>query len=92
LGTSSSWDSRSGSRKGYQWLKICWVTLNCEGMSTTSSLETELSSRTKEVSKSRLSSGSERGSTPSWWETSSWEDSLVLVPTFHFIMNQENER
>ncbi len=41
------------SRKGFQWLRICWVILCCEGMATTSALEAELSSRTKEASKRR---------------------------------------
>jgi hypothetical protein len=49
------------SRKGCQWLSICWVTLCCEGMTVTSVLETELSSRTKETSMRRLSCGMERG-------------------------------
>ena len=49
------------SRKGCQYRRICWVTLNCEGMTATPALEAELSSLTKEPSKRRLSNGSERG-------------------------------
>ncbi len=48
------------SRKVCQWLRICWVTLFFEGMTTTSGLEAELSSNTKESSKRRLNWGSER--------------------------------
>jgi hypothetical protein len=46
------------SWKGYQWLSICWVTLSCEGMTVTSALETDLSSRTNEDSMRRLSTPS----------------------------------
>jgi hypothetical protein len=46
---------------------------------TTSALETEFSSRTKEAS--RLNCGSERGTTPFCSETSSGEYSLALAPT-----------
>ena len=72
------------SWKGFQWLSICWVTLCCEGMTTTSALETDLSSHTKETSKSRSSCGSERGTAPCCWETSSWENSLALAPTLAY--------
>jgi hypothetical protein len=69
------------SRKDCQWLRICWVTLCCEGMTATSTLESEISSHTKESSKRRLTCRSERGDPPRYWETSSWEHSLVLAPT-----------
>ncbi len=49
------------SRRGCQWNRISWVTLNCEGMVSTLALETDLSSHVKESSKRRLSCGSEWG-------------------------------
>jgi hypothetical protein len=69
------------SRKGFQWMRICWVTLWCYGMTATSVLETDLSSLSKETSKRSLSCGSERGTPPFCWETSSWEHSVGLDPT-----------
>jgi hypothetical protein len=70
---------RSG--KVWQWLSICWVTLCYEGMTVTSALETELSSRTKEALKRRLSCGMGRGVVYCCWETPSWELSPPLPPT-----------
>ncbi len=68
------------SRNSCQWSRICLVTLNWEGMTVTSTLESEISSRTKEDSMRRLSCGSERG-TGSWrWETPSWEFGLGPDP------------
>ncbi len=49
------------SRKVYQWLSICWVTLYCEGMKVTTTWETELSSLTKKSWKRRLNCGMESG-------------------------------
>jgi hypothetical protein len=68
------------SWKGYQWLSICWVTSRCEGMTVTSALEAELSSRTKEASMSRLRCGNERLVVSSCWDTPSWELSLAPAP------------
>jgi hypothetical protein len=42
-------------------------------------LEAELSSRTKEASKRRLSCGSERGASSCCWETLSWEIERSLL-------------
>ncbi len=42
----------------------CWVTLCGEGMTTTSGLEAELSSRTRETSKRRLKAEGVRGEQP----------------------------
>ncbi len=62
-------------------LSGCWVTLSCEGMTVTSStLETEFSSRSKEVSKRRLICGIMRGSVSCCWETPVWEFSLAPTP------------
>jgi hypothetical protein len=61
------------SWKGCQWLSICWVTLWCEGMTVTSGLEVDLSSRTKESSMRRLSCGNERLAVSSCWDTPSWD-------------------
>ncbi len=70
------------SWKGFQWLSICWVTLCCEGMTVTSSLETEFSSRTKdsEVSMRRLSCGNMRVSVSCYWGIPSWDLSPPLAP------------
>ncbi len=58
------------SWKDCQWLSICWVTLSCEGMVVTSSLETELSSHTREVSMWRLIYGIQRGTSSFFWGSS----------------------
>jgi hypothetical protein len=53
------------SRKGCQWSRICWVTLNCEKMTATPVMESELSSHKKEASKRRLTCGRDRESVSS---------------------------
>ncbi len=59
--TCSTWHESTNvslrSRKDWQWMSICWVTLWCEGMTVTAALEGDLSSRSKEVSKRWLSCG-----------------------------------
>ena len=69
------------SRKGCQWSRICLVTLSWEGMTATPALETDLSSRVKEVSKRWSSRGRERGAASWCWGTPSWELSRALAPT-----------
>jgi hypothetical protein len=66
--------------KGCQWLRIWTVTLCWEGMTSTSTVETEFSSHTKETSKNRLRCGSESWSSSSWWGISFWEVGRTLTP------------